>query len=78
MEAPPVTVMPVTGGTINMMEYLLQGETSRKHLNTLYTTYRLQYCCGVMGCGNPRCQQLQHVYVFENAVNVNEPFLFMS
>lgn len=25
MEAPPVTVMPVTGGTINMMEYLLQG-----------------------------------------------------
>lgn len=26
MEAPPVTVMPVTGGTINMMEYLLQGE----------------------------------------------------
>lgn len=27
MEAPPVTVMPVTGGAINMMEYLLQGET---------------------------------------------------
>lgn len=27
MEAPPVTVMPVTGGTINMMEYLLQGKT---------------------------------------------------
>ncbi len=26
MEAPPVTVMPVTGGTINMMEYLLQGK----------------------------------------------------
>ncbi|TKS82353.1 Mediator of RNA polymerase II transcription subunit 18 [Collichthys lucidus] len=26
MEAPPVTVMPVTGGTINMMEYLLQGQ----------------------------------------------------
>lgn len=26
MEAPPVTMMPVTGGTINMMEYLLQGE----------------------------------------------------
>ncbi|TRZ14521.1 hypothetical protein HGM15179_012585 [Zosterops borbonicus] len=25
MEAPPVTMMPVTGGTINMMEYLLQG-----------------------------------------------------
>ncbi|XP_049474725.1 phosphatase and actin regulator 4 isoform X3 [Panthera uncia] len=24
MEAPPVTMMPVTGGTINMMEYLLQ------------------------------------------------------
>lgn len=28
MEAPPVTMMPVTGGTINMMEYLLQGEPS--------------------------------------------------
>lgn len=26
MEAPPVTVLPVTGGTINMMEYLLQGK----------------------------------------------------
>lgn len=26
MEAPPVSVMPVTGGTINMMEYLLQGK----------------------------------------------------
>uniref|UniRef100_A0A6I8SGX4 Phosphatase and actin regulator 4 n=1 Tax=Xenopus tropicalis TaxID=8364 RepID=A0A6I8SGX4_XENTR len=25
MEAPPVTTMPVSGGTINMMEYLLQG-----------------------------------------------------
>ena len=25
MEAPPVSVMPVTGGSINMMEYLLQG-----------------------------------------------------
>lgn len=31
MEAPPVTVMPVTGGTINMMEYLLQGKISQKH-----------------------------------------------
>lgn len=29
MEAPPVTMMPVTGGTINMMEYLLQGGRSR-------------------------------------------------
>lgn len=29
MEAPPVTVMPVTGGTINMMEYLLQGNMQR-------------------------------------------------
>lgn len=29
MEAPPVTVMPVTGGTINMMEYLLQGKISQ-------------------------------------------------
>lgn len=28
MEAPPVAVMPVTGGTINMMEYLLQGNIS--------------------------------------------------
>ncbi|XP_069612818.1 mediator of RNA polymerase II transcription subunit 18 isoform X2 [Ranitomeya imitator] len=25
MEAPPVTTMPVSGGTINMMEYLLQA-----------------------------------------------------
>ena len=31
MEAPPVTVMPVTGGTINMMEYLLQGELRHKY-----------------------------------------------
>lgn len=31
MEAPPVTVMPVTGGTINMMEYLLQGKISCIH-----------------------------------------------
>lgn len=29
MEAPPVTMMPVTGGTINMMEYLLQGGRPR-------------------------------------------------
>ncbi|XP_029805804.1 mediator of RNA polymerase II transcription subunit 18 isoform X3 [Suricata suricatta] len=28
MEAPPVTMMPVTGGTINMMEYLLQETVS--------------------------------------------------
>ena len=28
MEAPPVSVMPVTGGSINMMEYLLQGNGS--------------------------------------------------
>lgn len=33
MEAPPVTVMPVTTGTINMMEYLLQGMERQKHLN---------------------------------------------
>lgn len=32
MEAPPVTVMPVTTGTINMMEYLLQGMERQKHL----------------------------------------------
>lgn len=32
MEAPPVTVMPVTGGTINMMEYLLQGKRSQNQL----------------------------------------------
>lgn len=30
MEAPPVTMMPVTGGTINMMEYLLQGKSARE------------------------------------------------
>lgn len=30
MEAPPVTMMPVTGGTINMMEYLLQGKAGGK------------------------------------------------
>lgn len=31
MEAPPVTMMPVTGGTINMMEYLLQGMARCRH-----------------------------------------------
>lgn len=33
MEAPPVTVMPVTGGTITMMEYLLQGKICTYLLN---------------------------------------------
>uniref|UniRef100_A0A4W5PM82 Mediator of RNA polymerase II transcription subunit 18 n=1 Tax=Hucho hucho TaxID=62062 RepID=A0A4W5PM82_9TELE len=28
MEAQPVSVLPITGGTINMMEYLLQGDPS--------------------------------------------------
>ncbi|XP_051576629.1 mediator of RNA polymerase II transcription subunit 18-like [Myxocyprinus asiaticus] len=35
MEAPPVTVMPVTGGTINMMEYLLQGSVLDQPLESL-------------------------------------------
>lgn len=30
MEAPPVTMMPVSGGTINTMEYLLQGKSARE------------------------------------------------
>lgn len=42
MEAPPVTMMPVTGGTINMMEYLLQGEScARFGLTGLSESYHM-------------------------------------
>lgn len=40
MEAPPVTVMPVTGGTINMMEYLLQGSVLDQSLESLLNRLR--------------------------------------
>ncbi|CAG6014793.1 mediator of RNA polymerase II transcription subunit 18 isoform 2-T4 [Menidia menidia] len=43
MEAPPVTVMPVTGGTINMMEYLLQGSVLDQGLESLL--HRLRGLC---------------------------------
>ncbi|XP_061919943.1 mediator of RNA polymerase II transcription subunit 18 [Entelurus aequoreus] len=43
MEAPPVTVMPVTGGTINMMEYLLQGSVLDQALESLL--HRLRGLC---------------------------------
>lgn len=43
MEAPPVTVMPVTGGTINMMEYLLQGSVLDQSLESLL--HRLRGLC---------------------------------
>uniref|UniRef100_A0AAV2MAW7 Mediator of RNA polymerase II transcription subunit 18 n=1 Tax=Knipowitschia caucasica TaxID=637954 RepID=A0AAV2MAW7_KNICA len=42
MEAPPVTVMPVTGGTINMMEYLLQGSVLDQALESLLHRLRGQ------------------------------------
>lgn len=42
MEAPPVTVMPVTGGTINMMEYLLQGKL--RHAME-YLLVKVKYIC---------------------------------
>ncbi|KAF5899412.1 mediator of RNA polymerase II transcription subunit 18 [Clarias magur] len=42
MEAPPVTVMPVTGGTINMMEYLLQGGSL-----TLFNAFPLSSLSGM-------------------------------
>ncbi|MGH0136212.1 UNVERIFIED_CONTAM: hypothetical protein FKN15_068289 [Acipenser sinensis] len=35
MEAPPVAVMPVTGGSIHMMEYLLQGSVLDQALESL-------------------------------------------
>ncbi|KAK3571304.1 hypothetical protein QTP86_005937 [Hemibagrus guttatus] len=43
MEAPPVTVMPVTGGTLNMMEYLLQGSVLDQSLDSLL--HRLRGLC---------------------------------
>ncbi|XP_034730756.1 mediator of RNA polymerase II transcription subunit 18 [Etheostoma cragini] len=46
MEAPPVTVMPVTGGTINMMEYLLQGSVLDQALQSLL--HRLRGLCDNM------------------------------
>ncbi|XP_061072344.1 mediator of RNA polymerase II transcription subunit 18 [Conger conger] len=46
MEAPPVTVMPVTGGTINMMEYLLQGSVLDQALDSLH--HRLRGLCDNM------------------------------
>ncbi|KAK7887275.1 hypothetical protein WMY93_026896 [Mugilogobius chulae] len=42
MEAPPVTVMPVTGGTINKMEYLLQGSVLDQALDSLLHRLRGQ------------------------------------
>ncbi|RVE62984.1 hypothetical protein OJAV_G00162240 [Oryzias javanicus] len=46
MEAPPVTVMPVTGGAINMMEYLLQGSVLDQALESLL--HRLRGLCDNM------------------------------
>ncbi|XP_059364652.1 mediator of RNA polymerase II transcription subunit 18 [Carassius carassius] len=46
MEAPPVTVMPVTGGAINMMEYLLQGSVLDQSLESLL--HRLRGLCDNM------------------------------
>ncbi|XP_061453518.1 mediator of RNA polymerase II transcription subunit 18 [Rhineura floridana] len=46
MEAPPVTMMPVTGGTINMMEYLLQGSVLDQSLESLL--HRLRGLCDNM------------------------------
>ncbi|XP_038613955.1 mediator of RNA polymerase II transcription subunit 18 [Tachyglossus aculeatus] len=43
MEAPPVTMMPVTGGTVNMMEYLLQGSVLDHSLESLL--HRLRGLC---------------------------------
>ncbi|XP_043931615.1 mediator of RNA polymerase II transcription subunit 18 [Protopterus annectens] len=46
MEAPPVTVMPVTGGSVNMMEYLLQGSILDSSLDSLL--HRLRGLCDGM------------------------------
>ncbi|XP_077056316.1 mediator of RNA polymerase II transcription subunit 18 isoform X1 [Siphateles boraxobius] len=46
MEAPPVSVMPVTGGAINMMEYLLQGSVLDQSLESLL--HRLRGLCDNM------------------------------
>ncbi|XP_005991098.1 mediator of RNA polymerase II transcription subunit 18 [Latimeria chalumnae] len=46
MEAPPVSVLPVTGGTINMMEYLLQGSVLDQSLESLL--HRLRGLCDNM------------------------------
>lgn len=46
MEAPPVTVMPITSGTINMMEYLLQGSVLDSALESLL--HRLRGLCDNM------------------------------
>ncbi|XDV40973.1 hypothetical protein PO909_009942 [Leuciscus waleckii] len=49
MEAPPVSVMPVTGGAINMMEYLLQGSVLDQSLESLL--HRLRGLCDNMEPG---------------------------
>ncbi|XP_059805186.1 mediator of RNA polymerase II transcription subunit 18 [Hemitrygon akajei] len=46
MEAPPVTVMPVIGGAINMMEYILQGSVLDQSLESLL--HRLRGLCDNM------------------------------
>ncbi|XP_059422969.1 mediator of RNA polymerase II transcription subunit 18 [Carassius carassius] len=46
MEAPPVTAMPVTGGAINMMEYLLQGSVLDQSMESLL--HRLRGLCDNM------------------------------
>ncbi|MEE6512756.1 hypothetical protein FKM82_019955 [Ascaphus truei] len=46
MEAPPVSTMPVSGGTINMMEYLLQGSILDQGLESLL--HRLRGLCDNM------------------------------
>lgn len=46
MEAPPVAVMPVTGGSIHMMEYLLQGSVLDQALESLL--HRLRGLCDNM------------------------------
>lgn len=55
MEAPPVTVMPVTGGTINMMEYLLQGKLNKFLINLFEkcsaTRFR-NYGTGALECSS--------------------------
>ncbi|KFP78320.1 Mediator of RNA polymerase II transcription subunit 18 [Apaloderma vittatum] len=46
MEAPPVTMMFITGGTINIMEYLLQGSILDQSLESLL--HRLWGVCDNM------------------------------
>ncbi|XP_069479038.1 mediator of RNA polymerase II transcription subunit 18 isoform X1 [Ambystoma mexicanum] len=72
MEAPPVTAMPVSGVTINMMEYLLQGSVLDQSLESLL--HRLRGLCDNM---EPETFQ-DHEMVFLLKGQQGSPFILRA